>query len=185
MRSIHIIYRARKDNASADALSRNPRFPAPAIDMEEMDVHVASVTTSNPSELNSSILLEAEPGISVPGDFSAEQRKDPAIAEFVAFMEREELPADEKRARKIGAQSSFLSLVDGICTMSTPSKAVARGQLCQSNCGRKSWRRTTASRWEAISLGIVCSTNWSVIGRGTACTGTHRSMLEIVLSVPS
>ena len=47
VKSLHIVYRAGRDNANADALSRNPQLPPPTEEMADTDVQVAVVTTSN------------------------------------------------------------------------------------------------------------------------------------------
>ena len=114
VKSVQIIYRAGKDNANADALSRNPQLPAPAEDMADTDVQVAAITTTNAPELDITSLLEMEPGQSVPDGLGPEQRKDPALAELIAFIVKEELPAEEKRAKIVVAQASMLTMVDDI-----------------------------------------------------------------------
>lgn len=67
VRSIQIIHRAGKDNANADALSRNPQSSAPATDPEEADSEVqgASITSNCTASLDISSLLEAEPASSI------------------------------------------------------------------------------------------------------------------------
>ena len=46
VKSVHIFYRAGRDNVNAAALSRNPQLPPPTEDMADTDVQVAVVTTS-------------------------------------------------------------------------------------------------------------------------------------------
>ena len=55
-----------------------------------------------------------EPGQLVPSELALEQRKDPALAQIIAFIEKEELPAEKKRAKAVVAQASVLTLVDNI-----------------------------------------------------------------------
>ena len=56
-------------------------------------------------DLDVSTLLRMEPGQPVPSELTIEQRKDPALAQIVAFIENEELPAEEKkRAKAVVAQ---------------------------------------------------------------------------------
>ena len=55
-----------------------------------------------------------DPGQSVPSELALDQRKDPALAQIIAFMENDELPAEEKRAKAVVAQASVLTLVDDI-----------------------------------------------------------------------
>ena len=114
VKSVQIIYRAGKDNANADALSRNPQLTALAEDMADTDVQVAAITTTNAPELDITSLLKMEPWQSVPDGLGPEQWKDPALAEIIAFIEKEELPAEEKRAKIVVAQASMLTMVDDI-----------------------------------------------------------------------
>ena len=114
VKSVHIIYRAGRDNANADALSRNPQLPPPTEDMADTNVQVAVVTTSSMHDLDVTTLLGMEPGQPVPSELALEQRKDPALAQIIAFIENEELPAEEKRAKVVVAQASVLTLVDNI-----------------------------------------------------------------------
>ena len=50
--SVEIVYRSGKDNTNADALSRNPQLPAPADDVADMDVQIASITSRDPGDLD-------------------------------------------------------------------------------------------------------------------------------------
>ena len=43
-----------------------------------------------------------------------QQRKDPEVLEIVMFLEKGELPLNEKRARRIALQASLFTLVDGV-----------------------------------------------------------------------
>ena len=116
MKSVHIIYQAGRDNANTDALSRSPQLPPPTEDMADTDtdIPVAVVTTSNMHDLDVSTLLGMEPGQPVLSELAMEQQKDPALAQIIAFIENEELPAEEKRTKAVVAQASVLSLVDNI-----------------------------------------------------------------------
>ena len=114
VRSLHITYRAGKDNMNADALSRNPQLPAPVKDTGDAEVQVAAVTSDNTQELEIAELLGVAPAAPISGDFAGEQCKDPVMADIITIMESGVLPADEKQAKKIAAQSSVLALVDDI-----------------------------------------------------------------------
>ena len=46
--------------------------------------------------------------------FPQEQRRDEALREVIAFLERNELPIDGNRARKIELQSSQFVIVDDV-----------------------------------------------------------------------
>ena len=111
---VQIIYLAGRDNANADALSCNPQLPPPTEDIADTDIQVAVVTTSNMHDNDVSTLLGMEPGQPVLSEFAMEQRKDPALAQNIAFIENEELPAKEKRAKAVVAQASVLMLVDNL-----------------------------------------------------------------------
>ena len=64
--------------------------------MADTDIQVAVVTTSNIHDLDVTTLLRMEPGQSVPSELALEQRKDPAFAQIIAFMENVELPAGNR-----------------------------------------------------------------------------------------
>ena len=112
--SVEIVYRSGKDNTNADALSRNPQLPAPADDVADTDVQIASITSRDPGDLDITALLAMEPTNPATDEFGSEQRKDPVITEIIAYLEQDELPSDQKRARKVAAQSSQFALIDGI-----------------------------------------------------------------------
>ena len=112
-KSLHIVYRAGRDNANTDTLSRNPQLPPPTEDMADTDVQITVVTTSNMHDVDVTMLLRLDPGQSVPSELALEQRQDPALAQIIAFVENDELPA-EKRAKAVVAQASVLTLVDNV-----------------------------------------------------------------------
>ena len=82
--------------------------------MPDTDVQVAVVTTSHMHDMDVSTFLRMEPGQPVPSEVAREQRKDPAPAQIIAFIENETLPAEEKRAKAVVVQASVLTLVDNI-----------------------------------------------------------------------
>ena len=55
-----------------------------------------------------------EPTNPATDEFGSKQRKDTVITEIIAYLEQDELPRDQKRARKVAAQSSQFALIDGI-----------------------------------------------------------------------
>ena len=60
-------------------------------------------------------LLVANPGVATEMNcYSEEQRKDPGLCMLYNYLEKEELPEDDKVARKLVAQALHLAAVDGI-----------------------------------------------------------------------
>ena len=109
IRTLSIIYKSGKSNTNADALSRNPTLPSPPEALIDTEVQVAVVSATKTPEL-----LQTDPGSSVHSDLDAEQRQDPVLADMIAYLEENKLPAEEKRARKIAAQALHMTLLDGI-----------------------------------------------------------------------
>ena len=109
--SVHIVYRAGKENTNADALSRNPVSLPP-----KEDVHSgAQVAVVDSTDTTIEELLAAPPDSPDRTlDLAEEQRKDREILEIIAFLESGSLPKDEQKARKIVIQEPSFALVDGI-----------------------------------------------------------------------
>ena len=108
LKDVQIIYRAGKTNLSADALSRSPQAPAPTGNNDE--IQVAAVTSQ---ETSIQSLLQLKPKFSPTESFTSEQRKDPCVREIIHFLEREELPPNPIRARKVAMQGPLFTMVDG------------------------------------------------------------------------
>ena len=120
LKSIKIVYRSGRENASADALSRNPTGEVPSC-AEVEQVQVAAIQTPNLSDL-----FELNPGssdseLSPPFqfcsfqlDFAKEQRKDPELCLLFDFLTHDKLPSDEHKARKVAAQALYFSVIDKI-----------------------------------------------------------------------
>ena len=119
IKDIHIVYRSGRLNAAADALSRSPQVGAPDEGIAEREVQVATVQTAM-SDIQS--LLQSAPLPCDQQSFALEQQKDPEIVEIVAFLEKDELPSDEERARHIALQSSLFALVDGVLFFLDPKQ---------------------------------------------------------------
>ncbi len=100
VRNVNIVYRSGKENANADALSRNPVSPSPAQPIAEGDVQVFAVS----SETTMSELLSADP---LPVDdvdhFAREQLKDPDVLAMIQYLDSGTLPEDDSKARKLVA----------------------------------------------------------------------------------
>ena len=121
IKSIAIIYRAGKENAAADALSRSPVFPAPAQGIGQDEMQVSVVTSADPEPSTAlqgptlSSLLHSTPAEEkVTVDYAVEQMKDPGLRELALYLQREELPIDSERARRLVARAPHFVINDGI-----------------------------------------------------------------------
>ena len=113
VREVHIVYRAGRENASADALSRHPRGPAPLQGIGQDETQVAAVSSATDiSMLLQENLLPVGEGQSE--HYGAEQRKDRHLKEMIDFLQVGVLPDDSSRAKKLTAQEPLFALVDGI-----------------------------------------------------------------------
>ena len=121
IKSIAIIYRAGKENAAADALSRSPVFPASAQGIGQDEMQVSVVTSADPEPSTAlqgptlSSLLHSTPAEeNVTVDYDVEQMKDPGLRELALYLQREELPIDSERARRLVARAPQFVINDGI-----------------------------------------------------------------------
>ena len=108
VKEVRIIYRAGRLNQNADALSRSPQAVAPERGIGENEVQVAMIS-ADPSNTP---LLQLDPSPVESETIVQEQRKDPELLEIIQFLETEELPEDEKRARRIALQRSLFAVVN-------------------------------------------------------------------------
>ena len=128
IKSVKIVYRAGRENASADALSRSPVFLPPSHGVGQDEVQASAITaiatgapisTVTPSDpdLDLSSLLQLAP-VAEDGksDYSSEQMRDPHLKELMLYLQHDHLPDDPERAKKLVAKASQFILVDGILT---------------------------------------------------------------------
>lgn len=115
LKKVKIIYRPGRLYHTADALSRCPHSEGE----DETQMSVVSISEGSIQNLNrdpdSMIenLLQQEL-TELNEDWSLEQRKDPHLAEVIAFLETGDLPSEEKTARRIALQKPMLVLVDRV-----------------------------------------------------------------------
>ena len=111
---LNIIYRPGKENTKADALSRSPQCPAPVFGEAETEIQVSAITGDTDHTIDEMLRMEPDTTLSNPHSFAREQRKDEKINQVILFLETEELPSDDKQARKIALQSSNFTIEDGV-----------------------------------------------------------------------
>ena len=110
---VDIVYRSGKHSANADALSRSP-LPVSSVaeastaSSEPVVSAVSSERQSIPQalELSAEILCGAS-------SFAEEQLKDAHLCVVIEFLEKQVLPEDPTRAKKIALQSPLFTVVDG------------------------------------------------------------------------
>ena len=113
IQNVDIIYRAGRDNANADALSRQPHLPAPAVGTVDDDVQVLSVEAL---DVDVSSLLEMKPELITSEcnshRFSEEQKKDEEILAMMRFLQEKTLPEATADARRIAVQAPMFTVIE-------------------------------------------------------------------------
>ena len=130
VKKLEIKYRAGKENRNADALSRAPCGER-LVETILTDVLIGAVQAM---DMDSHQLLQLEPAISV------EQRKDPEILEMIVCLSDGQLPACEKKAKKIVLHAGF-ALVDGVLYYLDPKREHREGVWSHASYSQRSWRR--------------------------------------------
>ena len=107
---LKIIHRPGKENAGADALSRNP-----LTDNKEVTELDASVLQINSSESKVEELLSAPPSTqNLRDDFMQEQRKDAQLGQLIDYIENGVLPDNDKDSKKIVSQALNFVILDKV-----------------------------------------------------------------------
>ncbi len=142
VKKVTILYRSGKQNTKADALSRSPHLPAPLEGVSQSEVQVATITVLNdpthsaeenldPSQIDISRLLVSEGiGLCPTGShFGDEQCRDPDLHEIITFLEHQQLPEEDRRAKKVAAQAFQFTLLDGILFYVNPKDNTRRAAV--------------------------------------------------------
>ena len=142
VKSVSIQYRSGRQNSRADALSRSPQPISLAMGVGQSELQVAAVSTNDAGEAPDIwSFLNAEP-ICVPSaDFASEQRKDPDLREIVDFLEKEELPCEEKRAKLLCRHLCSPLKDSSFCTL-TQNRNIGEEWQSQGIYGSRFSRRT-------------------------------------------
>ena len=121
IRNLDIVYRAGRDNANADALSRNPVLgPTELV----TDVQVASIDSVECGDL---LQMDPDPETVTVCDLSAQQAEDPECRPLLDFLLCGKLPGDPAMSKKIAAQAPQFDIVDGVLCFFGP-KSNGRGR---------------------------------------------------------
>ena len=101
--NVEIQYRPGRKHSNADALSRAP------INLQEESVAAVQATLNG----TESPTTAADP-LNPESEMAELQRADANLQPIFHYLEKGELPADEKKARKLVLESSRFSIIDGV-----------------------------------------------------------------------
>ena len=103
---LEICYRPGRTNSNADALSRSPVEEA----TDHYEREVASVSASSKSEQSST-------------EIAMLQHADPNFQPILAYLEKKELPTDEKKARRLVIESDRFTIIEGVLYLIDSSRS--------------------------------------------------------------
>ena len=110
VKEVNIIYRPGKDNANADALSRNPVMTADLQSGEDIQVAVVKGNET----IEELLQAELDNETTRSDEFGIEQRKDPEVLKMFQYIENETLPEEEKEAKRIVLQSNLFTVTNDV-----------------------------------------------------------------------
>lgn len=127
LQEVIIVYRAGKENAVGDALSRNPQGPDPIEGLAESEAQVSTVVrpVAEENEVDVAGLLETDPicdTLDESPSLATEQLKDDHLWTLINYMETGELPEDLKLSRKIAVQATQFTILDGVIYFLDPKR---------------------------------------------------------------
>ena len=115
VKSVTIRYHFARQNSSANALPRSPQASPSVPGVGQNELQVATISTDIGDPIPDIIIHpNADPAYTMPDSFASEQLKDRNLKENAEFLDKEELPYEEKRAWKIALQASLFTVQDQI-----------------------------------------------------------------------
>ena len=116
VKEVRIVHRPGKENTNADSLSRNPGVGG---SLPEEGVALVAVIRAPQIQHDAgddipTLLYKDPSGDQVSFDFASEQGKDSQVKDLLDYLDKGELPADEKLARKIAAQAPSFCVIHGV-----------------------------------------------------------------------
>ncbi len=182
LKSINIVYKAGKENTSADALSRNPHGQVPQ-GAEVEQIQVASIQTTDLTVRDLLDMCPESSSVSINSfqfNFAQEQRKDSDLSFMFNFLVHNKLPSDEQNARKVAAQALHFCVVDNILYFVDPKNGGRKRSAVPKHLREQ---RATAVLWLAISLAKGCTRLCHATGGGQECIATSLHFVSLVHSV--
>jgi len=110
IREVNIVYRTKKNNCHADALSRQLVLPPPVEDKCAEEVQVALICSRGITDLVSHPPVTVD----VSPSFSDEQWSDGLLQPMILYLRDGELPEDGPAGRKIATEFVLFTLADNI-----------------------------------------------------------------------
>ena len=119
IKAVEIVYHSGKENANADALSRQPYLDAPSQGIAESEVQVAAVRDGQPVPVTRGELLELGPPLLEPeasqlDSYAVEQRKDPSLLPLIEYLTKRNLPEDPQESRSVASKAVNFTIIDDV-----------------------------------------------------------------------